>query len=105
MHVLNIIATVDLNSEIPYKIWFGKNVTYDHLRVFGCKIFVNVQNDESSKLDAKKKQIIFIGYYQDAFGYMVYGPQSKKIISSHGIVFMEVKTTKDINKIRTMLEK
>lgn len=38
---------------------------------------------------------------------MVYDPLSKKLISSNGIVFMEVKTTKDINKVEksTMLEK
>ena len=55
LHVLNLTPTVVLNSEVPDKIWFGKNVKYDHLRIFGCKDFVHIPKDERSKLDAKLK--------------------------------------------------
>ena len=55
VHVINISPTVALNSEVPNKIWFGRNVTYDHLRVFGCKAFVHVPKDERSKLDMKTR--------------------------------------------------
>lgn len=55
VHVLNLTHTVALNSEIPDKIWFRKNINYDHLRVFGCKNFVHIPKDERSKLDAKSK--------------------------------------------------
>ena len=54
VHVINLGLVVALNSEVPNKIWFGKNVKYDHLRVFGCKAFVHVPKDERSKLDASK---------------------------------------------------
>jgi len=40
VHVINLSPVVALNSEMPNKIWFGKNMKYDHLRVFGCKAFV-----------------------------------------------------------------
>lgn len=53
MHVINLTLTVALNSEVPDKIWFGKNVKYDHLRVFGCKDFEHTPKDERSKLDVK----------------------------------------------------
>nr|XP_012574906.1 uncharacterized protein LOC105852768 [Cicer arietinum] len=46
MHFINLTPTVILNSEVPNKVWFGKNVKYDHLRVFGCKAFVHVPKDE-----------------------------------------------------------
>nr|KYP45301.1 Retrovirus-related Pol polyprotein from transposon TNT 1-94 [Cajanus cajan] len=36
VHVINLTLSVILDSEVPDKIWFGKNVSYDHLRVFGC---------------------------------------------------------------------
>lgn len=80
MHVLNITATITLNSELPDKIWFGKNVKYDHLRVFGCKAFVYILKYERPKLDAKSKQCIFISYGQDEFGYKLYVPVGKKLI-------------------------
>ena len=70
----------------------GKNVKYDHLRVFVCKDFVHISKDERSKLDAKSKQCIFIGYEQDEFGYRLYDHVGKKLIRSHNVVFMEDKT-------------
>ena len=51
-----------LASEVPNKILFGKNISYDHLHVFGCKAFVHIPRDERFKLDAKIRQYIFIGY-------------------------------------------
>ncbi|RDX75688.1 hypothetical protein CR513_44403, partial [Mucuna pruriens] len=46
---------VALNTELPDKIWFGKDVKYDHLRVFSCKAFMHVPKDERSKLDMKTR--------------------------------------------------
>nr|KYP47622.1 Retrovirus-related Pol polyprotein from transposon TNT 1-94 [Cajanus cajan] len=62
VHVINLTPTVILDSEVPDKIWFGKNASYDYLHVFGCKAFVHVPKDERSKLDTKTRQCIFISY-------------------------------------------
>jgi len=43
VHVLNLSPCVSLQHEVPEMIWSGKNVSYDHLRVFGCKAFVKSQ--------------------------------------------------------------
>ena len=53
MHVISLTLTVIMDSEMPNKIWFGKNVSYDHLHVFGCKAFVYIPM--GSKLDAKTR--------------------------------------------------
>ena len=55
VHVINLSPAIALNTEVPDKIWFGKNVSYDHLHVFGCRAFVHVPKDERSKLDKKDK--------------------------------------------------
>ncbi|RDX67348.1 hypothetical protein CR513_53793, partial [Mucuna pruriens] len=85
-----------LNTEVPDKIWFGKDVKYDHLRVFGCKAFVHVPKDERSKLDMKTRQCIFIGYGHDEYGYMMYDLVEKKLVRSHDVQFMEDQTIEDI---------
>ena len=36
-------ALYDDNSE---KVWTKKSVSYDHLRVFGCRVFVHIPRDE-----------------------------------------------------------
>ncbi|RDX75394.1 hypothetical protein CR513_44725, partial [Mucuna pruriens] len=89
---------VALNTEVSNKIWFEKDVKYDHLRVFDCKTFVHVPKDERSKLDMKTRRCIFIGYGQDEFGYRLYDPVEKKLVRSHDVQFMENQTIEDIDK-------
>ena len=67
---------------------------YDHLRVFGCKDFVHVPKDEKSKLDAKSRQCIFIGYGENEFGYRFYDPVEKKLVRSRDVKFTEDQTLK-----------
>ena len=99
VHVINLSPAVALNGEVPDKIWFGKNVRHDHLRFFGCKAYVRVSKDERSKLDAKTRQCIFIGYGQDEFGYKFFDPVERKSIRSRDVKFMEDQTIEDIDKI------
>ncbi|RDX67589.1 hypothetical protein CR513_53513, partial [Mucuna pruriens] len=82
------------------KIWFGKDVKYDHLRVFGCKAFVHVPKDERSKLDMKTRQCIFIGYGHDEYGYMMYDPVEKKLVRSRDVQFIKDQTIEDIYKVK-----
>ena len=98
IYVINLSPTVALNSNVPERVWSGKNVSYDHLRVFGCKSFVHVPKDERSKLDVKTRQCIFIGYGQDEFGYRFYDPVEKKLIRSRDVVFFKDQTIEDFNK-------
>lgn len=98
VQVLNLTPTISLNSEVLYKIWFGNNVKYDQLRVFGCKAFVHIPKDEISKLDAKSKQCIFIIYGKNV-GYRLYDPIGKNLMKSHYVVFMEDQNIKDIGKV------
>ena len=46
-HVINLSPVVSLKSDVPNSVWYGKDVSYDHLRVFGQKAFVHVSKDES----------------------------------------------------------
>lgn len=46
IHVLNLTPCVPLQFDVPYKVWTGKDVSYDHLRVFGCKAFVHIPKDK-----------------------------------------------------------
>ncbi|KAK8527579.1 hypothetical protein V6N12_054785 [Hibiscus sabdariffa] len=56
-------------------------------------------DDERSKLDAKTRQCIFIGYGLDGeFGYRLYDPVQKKLVRSREVVFIEDQTIDDIDK-------
>ncbi|KAL3835280.1 hypothetical protein ACJIZ3_003671 [Penstemon smallii] len=103
VHVINLSPTISLSGDVPDSVWFGKTVSYDHLRVFGCKAFVHVPKDERSKLDAKTRQCIFIGYGNDEFGYRFYDPVEKKLVRSRDVIFMEDQTIEDIEKANCQL--
>lgn len=99
-HVINLSPAYALDGDVPENVWLGKKPSYDHLRVFGCKAFVHIPKDERSKLDAKTKQCIFLGYGQDEFGYRLYDPVEKKLVRSRDVVFCEDQTVKDIQKVQ-----
>ena len=69
-----------------------------NLRVFGCKIFVYEPKDERSKLDAKTKQCIFLGYGHEEFEYRLWDPIENKIVRSKDVVFLEDQTIEDFDK-------
>ena len=58
--LINLSPSVPLKGDILERVWTGKDVSYDNLRVFGCKTFVHIPKDERSKLDVKAKPCIFL---------------------------------------------
>lgn len=73
-YIYNMSPSSALQNEVPDLFWYGKEPSYNHLRVFGCKAFVHIPKDERSKLEVKTKQYVFVGYSQDEFGYRLYDP-------------------------------
>ena len=87
--LINLSPSVPLQGDVPERVWRGKDISYNHLRVFGCKAFVHIPKDERSKLDNKAKACIFLGYGHEEFGYRLWDPVNKKIIRSRDVVFLE----------------
>ena len=103
VHVLNMSPAVALKGNVHNQVWTCKEVSYEHLHVFGCKAFVHIPKDERSKLDAKTRQYVFIGYSHDDFGYKLYDPVENKIVRSRDVVFVEDQTIENIRKeMKTM---
>uniref|UniRef100_A0A803NFN3 Retroviral polymerase SH3-like domain-containing protein n=1 Tax=Cannabis sativa TaxID=3483 RepID=A0A803NFN3_CANSA len=92
--------SVLLNGDVHDRVWRGKNVSYDHLRVFECRAFVLIPKDERSKLNDKAKLCIFLGYGHAEFGYILWDPLNKKIIRSKDAVFLEDQMFEDSDKVQ-----
>ncbi|KAL4383727.1 hypothetical protein GQ457_15G024680 [Hibiscus cannabinus] len=93
--IVNHSPSSALDGEIPEQVWRGKNVSYEHFKVFGCRAFVHIPKDERSKLDAKKKQCIYLDTPQDEFGHRLWDPVNKRIVRSWDVVFLEDHTIED----------
>ena len=99
VHVLNLTPCVHLQFDVRNIVLIGKDISYDHLCVFGCKAFMRIPKYERSKLDVKTQQCVFGGYGLHKFVYKFYDLVEKKLVRSHDVVFMEDQTIQDIEKI------
>ena len=69
VYIINRSPSVPLEGDIPQRVWFSKEVSYRHLRVFGFLAYIHVVKDQRGKLDPKSQPCLFLGYDEDEFGY------------------------------------
>ena len=42
--LIKFSISVPLKWDVPKRVWTRKNISYDHLRVFGCRAFFHIPN-------------------------------------------------------------
>ena len=94
-YVIYQSPSVPLDGDIPQRVWSGKDISYRHLRVFGCLAYVHVAKDQKGNLDLKSRPCIFLSYDDEEFGYKLWDLTEKKMIRSRDIVFMKEKMIVD----------
>ncbi|XP_047268802.1 uncharacterized protein LOC107871373 isoform X1 [Capsicum annuum] len=81
---------INRSPSVPLeRVWTYKEVSYSHLKVFGCRAFAHVPKEQRTKLDDKSVPCIFIGYGDEEFRYRLWDPVKKKVIRSRDVVFRE----------------
>ena len=50
--LMNMSPLVLLDDDVPERVWTGKEVSYKHLRLFGCKCHVQKMKDPSPMTNA-----------------------------------------------------
>ena len=61
-----------LDGGILKEAWTGKKVNYSFLKTFSCESFVHIDEENRTKLEAKSKKCIFIGYGVNDFSYRLW---------------------------------
>lgn len=99
-YLINRSPSVPLEFEVTERVWTNKDVSYSHLKVFGCRVFAHVPKEQRTKLDDKSVPCIFIGYGDEEFGYRLWDPVKKEVIRSRDVVFRgsEVGTADDLSE-------
>ena len=67
--LINRSPRVALDGKVAEEVWTGNAVDYSNLRVFGCSAYVHVFSEKRSKLDAKSRYCIFLGYPKRVKGF------------------------------------
>lgn len=97
-YLINLSPSSPLKGDVPKRVWIEKNISYSHLRVFGCKAFIHICKEHRSKLDDKAIQCIFLGYGVNEFGYKLWDPKAKKMYRSRDVIFHENQTYSNFDK-------
>ncbi|RVX20036.1 Retrovirus-related Pol polyprotein from transposon RE2 [Vitis vinifera] len=78
--LLKSFSTTRLISTVPPKI-------------FGCSVFVHINQQHRSKLDPRSLKCIFLGYSSNQKGYKCYSPITRKFYNSMDVTFLKPSLT------------
>jgi hypothetical protein len=88
-YIKNRCPTKALDSKTPQKTWRGGKPDVSHLRVFGCKAFAHVPDEKRTKLESKSMPCVFLGYCEGTKAYHLMCVETKRIIKSRDVVFIQ----------------
>jgi hypothetical protein len=71
------------------KAFSRKKPSVEHLRIFGCPIYIHVPKDKRKKLEPSGKKGIFIGYSESSKAYRIYVPSQQKVEINRDVTFDE----------------
>ena len=78
-----------LGDLTPYEVLNHKKPFLNHLSVFGCLCYVLQPGELRNKLEARSTKALFIGYSTTQKGYKCYVPQSRRVLISRDVKFVE----------------
>lgn len=107
VNVINVIPTV--NEIAPNEMYNNKKCNMKLFRVFGCRAMVWKPEQKRKKLDAKSFECIYLRYADDAKAYRLYDMNTKKIVISRDVIFLEnenaIIESKSMNNGRSFIER
>jgi hypothetical protein len=93
-YVKNICPSHVIKNKTPYEMWYGHIPSVRHIIVLGSTCYALIPKEKRSKLDARSRMCIFLGYSNTTKGYHLYNLINKKLILSRDVIFLE-STKKD----------
>ncbi|KAL0667809.1 hypothetical protein Bca4012_030513 [Brassica carinata] len=88
-YLINRIPTRILQDQSPYEVLNRNKSSIEHMRVFGCLCFVLIPGERRDKLAAKSTKAVFIGYSPHQKGYKCYVQESRRVLISRDVKFVE----------------
>ena len=74
-------------TKTPFELYGGNKPSIRHLKPFGIAVYVGVPKQHRSKLDAKARKGILVGYAFRTKGYRVFIPELNKVIETINLTF------------------
>lgn len=98
-YLLNLIPTKAIpQDKTPYELWHNKKPRFDHLKIFGCAVYI-LDKTKKNKFDKRSFKGVLVGYQQN--GYKVLDTESNKIIIARDVIFDEVNFKNSRQSVQT----
>ena len=68
-----------LENKKPKEVFSSKKPKFNHIRIFGCPVYIHIQKEKRTNLYPSRKKGIFVGYSESSISYKIYLPGFKKI--------------------------
>lgn len=79
-----------IQGNIPEELWTEKNSKTDHLKIFGCKVFSQIDKTQlKGKLGKRAQECVFVGYPEGVKGYKLWNVEEDKFFVSRNVKFNE----------------
>jgi hypothetical protein len=78
-----------LQGMTPYEAFYGKKPRISHLREYGCRAFVLIQNKANPKIYVRSEECVLVGYSTNSKAYRCWNRKTKCIITSYNVTFIE----------------
>lgn len=72
VYIQNRCPHKSLDNKTPKGLFTRKNPSVDHLRIFGCPVYIHIPKEERKKLDPSSIKGIFVGYSNSSKAYRIY---------------------------------
>ena len=90
-YVLNRMLIRPILKITPYELFKGRKLNVAHLKIFGCKCFVqNNRKENLGKFDSKADEAIFLGYSLTNKAYRVFNKRTLNVEESMHVAFDEI---------------
>src|SRR5690606_39271829 len=91
-YLINRIATKTLITQRQYEAFKGIKPNINHIRVFGCIAYTNIEAKNLKKLDNRSRTLVHLGTEPCSKAYRLLNPTQQKIVVSRDVIFNENKT-------------
>jgi hypothetical protein len=89
VYIKNMCPHKAREEKTPEEFFTSKKSSVDHLRIFGCLVYIHVPKEKRTKLEPFQKKDTFLGYSETSKSYRIYVPGKKYIEFSRDVTFHE----------------
>ena len=89
-YLINHRPSSSIGHKVPYTCLYRTPPTYEHLQVFGCLCYPNLQASSPHKLAPRSTSCVFLGYPSSHKGYRCLDLDTHHIIISRHVIFDEL---------------